>query len=47
MEFQKIVDLLDSTFDDKDLRRFVTKKQIEVHDQSGGDDYNVNKKNKN
>ena len=44
MEFQKIVDLLDSTFDDKDLTRFVTKKQIEVHDQSGGDDYNVNKK---
>ena len=26
MEFQKIVDLLDSTFDDKDLTRFVTKK---------------------
>ena len=25
-EFQKIVDLLDSTFDDKDLTRFVTKK---------------------
>ena len=26
MEFQEIVDLLDSTFDDKDLTRFVTKK---------------------
>ena len=26
MEFQKIVDLLASTFDDKDLTRFVTKK---------------------
>ena len=26
MEFQKIVDLVDSTFDDKDLTRFVTKK---------------------
>ena len=34
MEFQKIVDLLDITFDDKDLPRFVTKKWIEVYDQS-------------
>ena len=25
MEFQKIVNLLDTTFDDKDLPRFVTK----------------------
>ena len=34
MEFQKIVNLLDTTSDDKDLPRFVTKKWIEVHDQS-------------
>ena len=33
MEFQKIVNLLDITSDDKDLPRFVTKKQIEVYDQ--------------
>ena len=36
MEFQKIVDFLDTTFDDKDLPRFVTKTWIEVYDQSGG-----------
>ena len=35
MEFQKIVNLLDTTSDDKDLPRFVTKKRIEVHDKSG------------
>ena len=34
MEFQKIVNLFDTTFDDKDLPRFVTKKWIEVYDQS-------------
>ena len=34
MEFQKIVNLLDTTSDDKDLPRFVTKKWIEVYDQS-------------
>ena len=34
MEFQKIVNFLDTTFDDKDLPRFVTKKWIEVYDQS-------------
>ena len=33
MEFQKIVDLLDTTSDDKDLPRSVTKKWIEVYDQ--------------
>ena len=38
MEFQKIVNFLDT----KDLPRFVTKKWVEVYDQSGGD-YNVNK----
>ena len=45
IEFQKIVIFLDTTCDDKDLARFVTKKGIEVYDQSGGN-YNVNKKNR-
>ena len=34
MEFQKIINLLDTTSDDKDLPRFVTKKWIEIYDQS-------------
>ena len=42
MEFRKIVNFLDATSDDKDLPRFVTKKWVEVYDQSGGN-YNVNK----
>ena len=42
MEFKKFVNLLDTTSDDKDLPRFVTKKWIEVYDQSEGN-YNVNK----
>ena len=42
MEFQKNTNFLDTTLDDKDLPRFVTKKWIEVYDQSGGN-YNVNK----
>ena len=42
MEFQKIVNFHDTTSDDKDLPRFVTKKWVEVYDQSGGN-YNVNK----
>ena len=42
MEFQKIVNFLDTTSDDKDLPRFITKKWIEVHDQSEKN-YNVNK----
>ena len=42
MEFQKIVNFLDTTSDDKDLTRFVTKKWTKVYDQSGGI-YNVNK----
>ena len=42
MEFEKILNLLDTTSDDKDLPRFVTKKWIEVYDQSEGN-YNVNK----
>ena len=43
MEFQKIVNLLDTTSDDKDLPRFVTKKWFAVHDQSD-ENYDVNKK---
>ena len=42
MEFQKIIYLLDITSDDKDLPRYVTKKWIEVYDQSEKN-YNVNK----
>ena len=42
MEFQKIVNFLDTTSDDKDLPGFVTKNWIEVYDQSEGN-YNVNK----
>ena len=42
MEFQKIVNFFDTTSDDKDLPRFVTKKWIEFYDQSEGN-YNVNK----
>ena len=34
MEFQKIINLLNITSDDKDLPRCVTKKWIEVYDQS-------------
>ena len=34
MEFQKITNFLDITSDDKDLPKFVTKKWIEVSDQS-------------
>ena len=42
MEFQKIVNFLDATSDDKDLSAFVTKRWIEVYDQSERN-YNVNK----
>ena len=42
MEFQKNVNFLDTTSHDKNLPKFVTRKQIEVYDQSGGN-YNVNK----
>ena len=42
MEFQKIVNFLDTTSDNKDLPTFVTKKWIEVYDQSEGN-YNVNR----
>ena len=42
MEFQKIVNFLDTTSNNKDLPTFVTKKWIEDYDQSEGN-YNVNK----
>ena len=34
MKFEKIANFFDTTLDDKDLPRFVTKKWIEVYDQS-------------
>ena len=43
MEFQTIVNLLDTTSDEKNVSRFVTKKWNAVYDQSGGVNYNVNK----
>ena len=43
MEFQKIVNFLDTISDNKDLPRFVTKKWIEVYDKSQRN-YDVNKK---
>ena len=42
MEFQKIVNFIGTPSDNKDLPAFVTKKWIEVYDQSEGN-YNVNK----
>ena len=42
MEFQKITNFLDITSDNKDLPKFVTKKCIEVYDQSEGN-YDVKK----
>ena len=42
VEFQKIVNLLNTTSDAKDLPRFVTKKWIKFFDESGKK-YNVNK----
>ena len=42
MEFQKIVSFIGTTSDNKDLPTFVTKKWIEVYNQSEGN-YNVNK----
>ena len=42
MEFQKIANFVDTTSDVKHLPRFVTKKWIEVYDESGGK-YNFNK----
>ena len=40
MEYQKITNLLDASSDN--VPRFITKKWIEVHDQSG-EIYNTNK----
>ena len=45
MEFQKIVNLLDITSDNKDLPRYVTKKWIKVYDESEKN-YNSNKASK-
>ena len=42
MEFQKIVNFLDTNCDNKDLPKFITKKWIEVYDQSQKN-YDVNK----
>ena len=42
MEFEKIINLLGIISDYKDLPRYVTKKWIEVYDQSEKN-YNVNK----
>ena len=42
MEFQKLINLLDITSDDKNLPKYVTKKWIEVYDQSEKN-YSVNK----
>ena len=42
MRFQKIVNFLDTTSDNKDLSRYVTKKWVEVYDQLEKN-YNVNK----
>ena len=42
MEFQKIVNFIDRTSDNKNLPKFVTRKWIENYDQSPGN-YNVNK----
>ena len=42
MEFQKITNFLDINFDNEDLPKYVTKKWIEVYDQSQRN-YDVNK----
>ena len=41
IEFQKIVNFLNANFDEN-LPRFITKKWVEVYDQSGGN-YNAKK----
>ena len=45
MQFQKIVNFLDITSDNKDLTKFVTKKWSEVYDHSEGNN-NVNKESR-
>ena len=42
MEFQKIANFLDTISDNKDLPKFVTKKWVEVYDQTQ-ENYDVNK----
>ena len=42
MQFRKITNFLDINCDNKDLPRFVTRKWIEVYDQSEGN-YDINK----
>ena len=42
MEFQKIINFRNINSDNKDLPKFVTKKWVEVYDQSEGN-YDVNK----
>ena len=42
MEFQRVKNFLDITFDNKNLPRYITKKCVEVYDQSQ-ENYNVNK----
>ena len=42
MEFEKIINLLDTTSNNKDLPRYVTKKWIDVYDQSEKN-YSINK----
>ena len=42
MEFKKIVNFLNTNYDEN-LSRFITKKWVEIYDQSVGN-YNVNKK---
>ena len=42
MEFQKIINLYDTTFNNKDLPRFAAKKWIEIYDQSEKN-YSINK----
>ena len=43
IEFQKIINFLDITSNDKDLPRFFTKKSIEIYDQSEGITMLINK----
>ena len=42
MEFQEIVNFLDTTSNNKDLPKFLTKKWVEVYDQLE-ENYDVNK----
>ena len=44
MEYQKIISLLGTTFDN--VPRLITKKWIEVHDQSGNAEDRANRANK-